>query len=93
MKTVSMTEFNQNPSRIARLAERDEVIVLRRGRAVLKVTGVDASAGEDPLDAMIRAGLARPPRARKRRTDPFPSVRTNADLGTMLDADRNRLDD
>lgn len=88
-----MTEFNQNPSRVAKLAAEEDVIVLRRGKAVLKITGISVAAGADPLDEMIRAGLARPPRAKRRRTEPFPSVPIDIDLGAMLDADRGRLDD
>ncbi len=87
-----MTEFNQHPSRVAKLAANDEVVVLRRGKAVLRIVGIDPVALDDPLDRLVGAGLARPPRSRTRRTAPFPSVNTDIDLGAMLEADRKRLD-
>lgn len=92
MKTVSMTEFNQHPSRVAKLAANDEVVVLRRGKAVLRIVGVDPASLDDPVDRLIGAGLAHPPRRSQRRTTPFPSIDTDIDLGAMLETDRSRLD-
>lgn len=92
MKTVSMTEFNQRPSRVARLAADADVIVLRRGKPVLKITHVGQDEPDDPLDALIRSGLVRPPRSGSRE-QPLPSIRTDVDLDAALAGQRGRLDD
>jgi hypothetical protein len=93
MKTITLTEFNQNPSRATRLADSGEVIVLRRGVAAYRLERVDEQPS-DPVEALVQAGLLAPARRgsgpRPRR---FPITRTRADLGAMLDADRGRLDD
>lgn len=88
MKTLSLTEFNQNPSRATRLADEDEVLVLRRGVAAYRLVRVDPP--EDPVDALVQAGLATPAKASATRA-PLPRVRTDLDVTAILDADRNRL--
>ncbi|ALJ20525.1 hypothetical protein AOA12_11670 [Microbacterium sp. No. 7] len=57
-------------------------------RRKMSATGFD----QDPLDRLIRAGLATPPRRATRRTDFFPSIDVDVELGAMLEADRRRLD-
>lgn len=86
--TLSLTEFNQNPSRATRLADEGEVIVLRRGVAAYRLTRVDHP--EDPIDALIQSGRASPPRKTTRVTR-FRHVVTGQDAAAMLDADRDRL--
>jgi hypothetical protein len=91
MKTITLTEFNQNPSRATRLADEDEVLILRRGTAAYRLRRVQGEPA-DPVAALIQTGILTPPRAANRR----PTHRTaisSADLGAMLEADRGRLDD
>lgn len=92
MSSISLTEFNQNPSRAARLADRGEVIVLRRGRPAYRITRIVSVT--DPLDELVASGLARPPRS-PTRTSPrrFPTVTTAVDLASALEAERTRFDD
>lgn len=89
-RTITLTEFNQNPSRATRLAdtEADGVVVLRRGTAAYRLVAVEAPA--DPIDALVQAGLASPPR-RKKRPAKFRHIDTDANVTAMLDEDRNRL--
>jgi len=90
VKTITLTEFNQNPSRATRLADEDDVLVLRRGTAAYRLTKV--AAATDPIAALVTAGLAVPPRsARRLRTFRRIVVPDEIDVTTMLDADRNRL--
>ncbi|QAY69277.1 hypothetical protein [Xylanimonas protaetiae] len=86
--TLSLTEFNQNPSRATRLADDGEVIVLRRGAAAYRLTKVEHP--EDPIDALIQSGLATPPRKAAKVTR-FKHTATDQDAGALLDADRDRL--
>lgn len=90
MKSITLTELNQNPSRATRLADNDEVIVMRRGRAAYRITKIESSG--DPLDELVAAGLARPARSTSARSNrSFPTLRTDDDLGAALDADRSRF--
>lgn len=91
MSSISLTEFNQNPSRATRLADRGEVIVLRRGRPAYRITRIVSAT--DPLDELVTGGLVRPPR-NTTRTSPrrFPTVTTTVDLASTLEAERTRFD-
>ncbi|MDR1442526.1 MAG: hypothetical protein LBJ02_09125 [Bifidobacteriaceae bacterium] len=92
MATITLTEFNQNPSRATRLADLGEVIVLRRGVAAYRFERIPERAG-DRLEALVQAGLAaRPRRAAGPRSGPLPVARAGVDLGGLLEADRGRLD-
>ncbi|MDR1448724.1 MAG: hypothetical protein LBI84_00710 [Propionibacteriaceae bacterium] len=92
MKTISLTEFNRNPSRATRLADGGEVIVLRRGVAAYRLERVREQPG-DPVEALIQAGLLAPARRTGgQRARQLPVARGAVDLGSALDADRSRLD-
>lgn len=89
--SITLTEFNQNPSRATRLADRGEVIVMRRGRAAYRITKIESSG--DPLDELLATGLARSARSTiPRSTRHFPTIATDIDLGAALDAERARFD-
>ncbi|WP_454132529.1 type II toxin-antitoxin system Phd/YefM family antitoxin [Microbacterium lacticum] len=89
MKTVSMTEYNQHPSRVARAVEAEgEVVVMRRGRPVLRIVRVDDTS--DPVEAMIAAGVLTAPRAESPRSQrPLPGPAALTDVGALLDDDRD----
>ncbi len=62
MTTMTLTEFNQNPSRVVRLMEDDDGAVVRvtkRGVPLFVVTPIPRP--HDRLPALIAAGLATPP--------------------------------
>lgn len=90
MKTISLTEFNQNPSRATRLADEDEVIIMRRGTAAYRLVRV-ADEPTDPVETLVRAGLLTPPR-NAGRTAERRTASTTVDVGALLDEDRSRLD-
>lgn len=92
MKTISLTEFNQNPSRATRLADTEDVVVLRRGVATYRLQRI-REATADPVEQFIQAGLLTPPRtAGKARHGRLRVAPTEVDLGSALDTDRSRLD-
>ena len=62
MAVVTLTDLNQQPSRIARMAEREPVYITKYGRSHLVLQRV-----EDPVAEMRAAGLIRP---RKRAASP-----------------------
>jgi len=86
---MTLTEFNQNPSRATRLAEREPVTILRRGRAALRLEQISVKS-TDPVQALIDAGLATP-RRRQGVPPKLQTITTDIDLVGMLEADRNRL--
>ena len=93
MKTITLTEFNQNPSRATRMAETDDVLVLRRGVAAYRLERV-RSESSDPVEGMVEAGLlSSRRRVEARRGRRFPVATSSTDLGALLDDDRDRLDD
>ncbi|MDR1388206.1 MAG: hypothetical protein LBJ44_11640 [Propionibacteriaceae bacterium] len=92
MQTITLTEFNQNPSQATRLADIDEVVVLRRGRAAYRLERITGQAS-DPVEALVQAGLLiRAGRGDRPRARRLPVARTNVDLGAILSQDRDRLD-
>ncbi|MCL2423303.1 MAG: type II toxin-antitoxin system Phd/YefM family antitoxin [Micrococcales bacterium] len=88
MRTLTLTEFNQNPSRATRLADEGDVVILRRGAATYRLVRIHDEPG-DPVERLLATGFLSPPRAvhTQRRT-----ANTSVDLGAALDADRGRLD-
>ncbi|MDR1186734.1 MAG: hypothetical protein LBK95_04670 [Bifidobacteriaceae bacterium] len=93
METISLTDFNQNPSRAARLADRDGAVqISRRGRVAYRLNAERAEPPADPIDALIAAGLAQPARTAQRRPIPRSTPPTGTHLGDSLEADRARLD-
>lgn len=89
MRTMTLTEFNQNPSRATRLADEGDVLILRRGTVAYRLSRVQEDQA-DPLDALLQAGVVTPPRVAA-RPDARRTAETAADLGAVLDADRDRL--
>ncbi|MDR0783623.1 MAG: type II toxin-antitoxin system Phd/YefM family antitoxin [Propionibacteriaceae bacterium] len=95
MTILSLTEFNQNPSRVVRLLEddpRSTICVTKRGKPILQVTAIRPT--DDPITTLVARGLASlPARAScepvQYGDDLLPS---GLDLMTSLDHDRNRLD-
>ncbi|MDR2703727.1 MAG: hypothetical protein LBB58_05250 [Cellulomonadaceae bacterium] len=49
MATMTLTEFNQNPSRATRLADDGELLVLRRGEIAYRLTKAEP---REPLRAL-----------------------------------------
>lgn len=90
MKIISLTEFNQNPSRATRLADEDEVLIMRRGTAAYRLVRVQDEPS-DPIEALVRAGVLTPPRSSVRRSG-HTAASTSADVGALLDEDRDRRD-
>ena len=92
---MSLTDFNQNPSRAARLADSGDVIILRRGKPAYRLSRIVPSPSQNRIAELLDAGLLAP--ARAQHADPRASARhtpvpTDVDLGLALDADRRRLD-
>jgi len=71
MGTMTLTEFNQNPSRATSLARVEDLIVTDRGKPSFVLKAV--AKPESRIDALRRAGLIRPAR-RTPATEPFPSI-------------------
>jgi len=90
---MTLTEFNQNPSRVVRLITQDPGAVIRvtkRGVALLEVRGV---VDDDPVSALVRAGLAAKPA--KPSGEPVAyddeTLPPGLDLTAELQADRSRV--
>jgi hypothetical protein len=88
MVTMTLTEFNQNPSQATRLADVEDVLVLRRGQAAYRLSKVEPEP--DPLDMMLLTGQATPPRATTPVAGALPVIGHDVDLGAALDADRRK---
>ena len=91
---MTLTEFNQNPSRVVRLLEADsetEIRVTKRGQPLFQVTRV--AHQDDPIRQLIDTGLASP--AAKPVSDPLAydneALPAGFDLAAALERDRNRL--
>lgn len=91
MATMSLTEFNQNPSRATKLADEGEVVILRRGVPAYRLERANAGS-DDPVEALVMSGVLARPRARTRR-NVHRTASTEVDVGRALDSDRQRLDD
>jgi PHD/YefM family antitoxin component YafN of YafNO toxin-antitoxin module len=88
--TMTMTEFNRFPSKVAREAERQDVIITNRGVGVLKVSKIRLT--EDPIECLSRLGKVARLEQRSRFIGEHPKLTTDFDLGAMLDADRDHLE-
>ena len=63
MKTAPVTDLKNRLSHYLRLVARGETVtVLERGRAIARVTRIDD--GEEEIDALVAAGIARAPEGR-----------------------------
>lgn len=89
-----MSTFNQNPSRVTQMVDRDgEVIITRYGEPAYRLVRI-ATASSDPIDKLIAAGVLRRPRATSPRSErSLPVLEVPVDVGALLDAERGRLDD
>ncbi|WP_336662659.1 type II toxin-antitoxin system Phd/YefM family antitoxin [Leucobacter sp. USHLN154] len=85
MKSITMTEFNQRVSSVARNAiERGETVrVTNRGRVVLRLVPEPVSSG-DPIDELVAAGLASAPRRGHRPIGHRSPVRLSRDLDELI---------
>lgn len=88
-----MSELNQRVSAVTReVIETGEPIrVTNRGRAVLRLVPESATAG-DPLQALVEAGLATPPRRRPRTIKPRTPPRLSQDIDDLIDDVRSDRD-
>lgn len=76
-----MRELHDKLSRyLDAVAAGDEIIVTKRGRAIARVTAVDA---RDPLQDLRDRGLLRPPR-RPKRPLPLPTIKARGGLVSDL---------
>jgi len=91
MVSISLSEFNQNPARVRRLADKADVIVMRRGVPAYKVVRL-APPEDDPIQALRMLGKLLPRRRRGAPPAALPALKTDVDLGALLDADRGRFD-
>ena len=93
MPTMTLTEFNQNPSRVVRLLQADAHAVIRvtkRGVPLFQIAAIERP--DDPLQTLIAAGRAEAP------TNPSGApidygdraVPAGLDLVAELERDRNR---
>ena len=73
---MTMTEFNRNPSRAARLARTEAVIITDHGVPSLRIDSLLPM--ENPLDRLVKAGRATPPS--RPRGKPFPRPEIHRDL-------------
>ena len=80
MTTITLTQFNRNPSRVAKIAREQDVIITDHGVPALEVRRVDSRGGR--LDRLRRAGQLRP--ARDRSSDPFPDFGVDPDVADRL---------
>ena len=90
MATVTLTEYNQRPSRVARLARHEDVIITDRGQAVLRLSRIGPSSSRRA--ALIESGVITRP-ARRRR-GPLPQPSTPRDVARSVvkewEAERDR---
>ncbi|MDR2703799.1 MAG: hypothetical protein LBB58_05610 [Cellulomonadaceae bacterium] len=87
MTTLTMTEFNRNPSQATRLADTEDVVIMRQGSPAYKLTKVKAPP--KTLAALIEAGLAEP--AQNRQPGRIrPTISTDIDGVEMALEDRAR---
>ncbi|MDR0783010.1 MAG: hypothetical protein LBE83_04535 [Propionibacteriaceae bacterium] len=80
MTTITLTEFNRNPSLIARLARTRNVIITDHGAATLEIRRIDSQGSR--LDELRRLGQVRP--VRDRSSDPFPDFEVDPALASRL---------
>ena len=81
-----------NPAKVRRMADIDDVIVLRRGIPAYRVSRILADP-QNPIDALRAQGKLSTRRRVGAVPQSLPAVNTEADLGALLDEDRGRLGD
>jgi hypothetical protein len=80
MATITLTEFNRNPSRVAKIARTEDVIITDHGVATLELRRIHAHSSR--LDQLRRQGQVQP--ARDRSSDPFPDCGVDRDAAERL---------
>ena len=85
MAVVTLTELNQRPSRVARMAEVEPVHIQRYGRDYL-VLQRDQTP-EDPLAALRAAGLIRPAKRPGIPAGPAPVTSVSPEEGEAIYAE------
>ena len=80
MATITLTEFNRNPSRVARIARTEDVIITDHGVATLELRRVDKQSSR--LGQLRRQGRVQP--ARDRTPGPFPGFGVDRDVAERL---------
>ncbi|MDR1999165.1 MAG: hypothetical protein LBQ06_04385 [Frankiaceae bacterium] len=91
MATVTLTEYNQRPSRVARLARYEDVIITDRGQPVLRLSRIEQPPSR--RDALIASGVISRP-ARRRAGEPLPRPSTPPEAARSIietwEAERER---
>ena len=89
MATVTLTEYNQRPSRVARLARHEDVIITDRGQAVLRLSRIGPPSSRRA--ALLASGVITRP---ARRRGPLPRSSTPQDVARSVieewEAERDR---
>ena len=80
MTTITLTEFNRNPSHAARTARFEDVTITDHGVATLELRRVGRPGSR--LDQWRRTGALRP--ARDRTGSPFPDFALDPDQARHL---------
>jgi len=80
MPTVTLTEFNRRPSRVAAMARTEDVIVTDRGAPALELRSIGQPVSR--LDHLRRSGKIRP--ARDRSAEPAPDFEVDPVLAARL---------
>ena len=76
---MTLTEFNQQPSRASRIAEDGEdVIITRRGQGVLLLSRLNAQPST--IEIAIREGWAEPPKHQQSPPRVFPTLDIDPDI-------------
>jgi len=89
MTTVPVTDLKNRLSHYLRLVARGEdVTILDRGRPVARITRIDI--GDAELDALVAAGIANPPSARRSKdflTRTLPKAKVSVQRALLDDRD------
>lgn len=90
MGTITMTEFNQQVSAVARrVVEQGETVrVTNRGRVVLRLVPEPESSGE-ALEALVASGLATGPTSAHQPRVGRERVEISKDLDELLEETRS----
>ena len=90
--TITLSQFNRNPSYATRAAMEQDVIVTERGKPRFRLTVLDSN--QDVVERTIREGRTKPAPARLTHSyiDPLPKRRPGSvDSTAELEADRGGL--
>lgn len=93
MKTITMTEFNQRVSAVAREAiEQGEAVrITKRGRVVLRLVP-EPDSSDSPIEALFAAGLATPPRREHLRIEHRAPVALSRSIDELIEETSSDVD-